>query len=399
MREVGHASLGWRVAFAVTLTVSMGIGPFVIGAMGALSPLIVPDLGLSRTELGSLATVAFGMAAATSVLGGRQADVLGGRTVLFGVFAAGGTAAIVMASAPALPWLWVGALIAGISMGVANPVTNALVAEHIPAGRQGLQIGMKQSGPPMAHAFIGFTLPPLAVAVGWRGSVLVGVVLAAAGMVLLATIVPRSHGGSGHAKTGTASKVLPMVWWLAALTFLVGIASQAVLVYVPLYAFERVGLAAANAGMTAGATGTAGMLARIIWGRLSERWGSPILALASIVSLAFVALVLILASEYVGAVTLWPGLVLFGSSALATNAVVMLVIVREVGRGALGRSSGVIGIGFFLGYMTGPVAFGALVDLTDSYTIGWAVVALMCALSLVLLLAWKRSAGGSSDEE
>jgi hypothetical protein len=46
-----------------------------------------------------------------------------------------------------------------------------------------------------------------------------------------------------------------------------------------------------------------------------------------------------------------------------------------------------------LGFTAGPVTFGALVDRTDSYTVGWAVVIGLCLLALVLTRAWRRHTG------
>lgn len=197
MADPGRRPLGPRMAFGATLAAGMGIGPFALIAVGALSPLIVADLGLSRTGLGSLATVTFAVAAATSIAGGRRVDAWGGREVLMGVFAAGGAAVALMAAAPSLVWLWGAAVLVGATQAVANPVTNRLVADHVPRGRQGLYIGVKQSGVQMTQAAIGFVLPPLAVVIGWRGSMLLGLTLAALGVVAAGLVLPRSQGPDG----------------------------------------------------------------------------------------------------------------------------------------------------------------------------------------------------------
>jgi nitrate/nitrite transporter NarK len=97
--EGRSVSTVWRAAFSATLTLSMGISPFAIFALSALSPMVVTELGFSRTGLGSVATVAFAVAALSSVAGGRQVDVFGGRAMLSWVFITGGAAAIVMAVA------------------------------------------------------------------------------------------------------------------------------------------------------------------------------------------------------------------------------------------------------------------------------------------------------------
>lgn len=377
-------------AFAATLAAGMGIGPFALIAVGALSPLIVADLGLSRTGLGSLATVTFGVAAVTSIVGGRRVDVWGGRRVLTGVFLSGGVAVAMMAAAPSLPWLWAAAVLVGATQAVANPATNRLIAGHVPRGRQGLHVGVKQSGVQMAQAVIGFALPPLAVVVGWRGSVLVGLALAALGAVAAWGVLPPSAGGD-TAPDGGRRRVEPVVWWLAAYTFVMSLTIQPVLIYSPLYGFERVGLTAGIAGMATGVLGVSGVVARIGWGRVAERAAAPMRTLTGLAAIAFVSVGLVAAGEHVSPWLWWPGLAGFGASAVAVNAVVMLTVVRSAGE-RTGQASGVVGLGLYLGYMLGPLGFGALVDATGSYALGWMVVAALCLVALALMGAWRRHA-------
>lgn len=391
MAEPGRPSPGWRAAFAGTLAVTMGIGPFAVNAVGALSPLIVPDLGLSRTELGSLATVTFAVAAATSVVGGRQVDAVPTRSTATAVFVVGGAAAAVVAGAPSLLWLWAGAALGGVTQAVANPVTNQLVSENVPAGRQGLLVGIKQSGVQMMQALIGFALPPLALLAGWRGSMLVGVAFAVLGITAVRLVLPAADAprvanpGAGRGRVDAA------VWWLAAYTFVIGTTVQAVIIFVPLYAFERAGLPPAVAGMTAGVLGVTGVAARIGWSRAAERLAAPVRTLTVLASVAFASVLAVAAGEQLAAWLLWPGLVGFGASALAVNAVVMLTVVRRAAGGPTGRASGVVGLGLYGGFMVGPLGFGPLVDRTDSYLLGWAVVAGMCLVAVALTVVWRRA--------
>jgi MFS family permease len=383
---------GGRVAFGATLALAMGIGPLAIFALSALAPTVVPELELSRTALGSVATVAFGAAAAASVLGGRQVDVFGGRAVLRWVFLTGAAAAAITASARTLVVLWVAAVLAGAGQGVANPVTNKLIAEHVPAGRQGLHIGVKQSGVPMAQALAGLTAPALALVVGWRGAILLAVALAAAGMVLAGTAVPRADASRPPTDEASSTPADPMVWWLTGYAFTVAMLTATVALYVPLYAFERVGLGATVAGLGTGLLGAAGVAARILWGGVAERWDDASRALLTIAVLAGVSLVLLLAAEYVGPWALWVGVVGFGSTAMGANAVVMLAVIRAAGAGRTGRASGVVGLGLYLGFMSGPVTFGALVDLTASYTLAWTFLVLLAAGATAIALGWRRAA-------
>lgn len=380
------------MAFAAALAAAMSIGPFAVNAVGAMSPLVVPDLGLTRTELGSLATVTFAVAAVTSILGGRQVDVFQARRVTMAVFVVGGMAAATMATATALPWLWVGAALGGITQAIANAVTNQLISDHVPSGRQGVYVGVKQSGVQMGQAVIGFALPSVALVVGWRGSMSLGVALAVLGVVGVRLVLPATAAhGRGHPDAPRV-RLEPMVWWLAAYTCLISMAVQAVMIFAPLYAFERVGLSAQFAGMATGVLGATGIVARITWTRTAERFNAPVRTLMVLAAAACGSVLLIAAGEHVGQWTLWLGLVGFGVSAVAVNAVVMLTVVRGTAQGRTGRASGVVGLGLYGGFMVGPLAFGPLVDRTGSYLLGWSIAAGLCAIALGLTLVWRRTA-------
>ena len=398
MTQSSHPSLRWRTAFAVTMVTAMGIGPFAIHGVGALAPLIVPEFGLTRTQLGSLTTVAFTVAAALSVAAGRRVDVLGGRTGLVLLFTTGGGAVALIAAAPSLWWLWLGAVLAGGGLALSNPVTNRLIAAHIPPGRRGLQIGLKQSGVPMFTAVIGFVLPPLAVVLGWRGALLAGIGLVAVGLALSFATIPPTVPLAPDRAAAPRPKLDPVVRWLAAYACSIGIAVQATLAYAPLFAYERVGLPVAFAGMTTGATGAAGMVGRLAWGRITERLNRPIASLVALATVAVASLMLVLASEVAGPATLWPGLLGFGLSAIASHAVVMFAVIRESDSAQLGRASGVASMGLFLGFMIGPVLFGTVVDATDSYRVGWAMAGASCLVALLISVTWQlRSRYGSGD--
>lgn len=391
MSEGTRGPIASRVAFGAALAASMGIGPFAVNAVGAMSPLVVPDLGLTRTELGSLATVTFAVAATTSILGGRQVDIFPARRVAMGVFVLGGAAAATMASATSLAWLWAGAAVAGMTQAIANPVTNQLISDHVPSGRQGVYVGVKQSGVQMGQAVIGFALPSLALVVGWRGSMSVGVPLAVVGMVAVWLVLPASPAHGRPHPDAPRVRLEPMVWWLAAYTCLVSMTVQAVIIFAPLYAFERVGLSAQFAGMATGVLGATGIVARIMWSRAAERLDAPVRTLTVLAAIACGSVLLIAAGEPVGPWMLWLGLVGFGASAVAVNAVVMLTVVRGAAQGRTGRASGVVGLGLYGGFMVGPLAFGPLVDRTDSYFIGWSIVAGLAALAMGLTLVWRRT--------
>jgi len=81
------------------------------------------------------------------------------------------------------------------------------------------------------------------------------------------------------------------------------------------------------------------------------------------------------------------GAALFGATAVAWNALGMLSIVRDVEVSVAGRASSRVLLGFYIGFLIGPVSFGWAVDHVG-YATGWAAVTTGFALAAALTMAW-----------
>jgi fucose permease len=93
------------------------------------------------------------------------------------------------------------------------------------------------------------------------------------------------------------------------------------------------------------------------------------------------------AAASLGSGLLWAGAALFGATAVAWNALGMLSIVRDVELSLAGRASGRVLLGFYVGFVTGPVSFGWSVDHIG-YSAGWAEVTAGFVLAAALTLRW-----------
>lgn len=384
-------SLRWRFAFGGTLALAMGIGPLAIYVLSALSPAITAEFGLSRTELGALATASYVVTACLSIVTGGAIDRLPARRVLLVLFVLGGASLAGIGAAPGYLALLVAVGLSGLTQALSNPVTNQSIAMLLPAGHRGLTMGVKQSGVQMCQFIAGITLPLLAVVIGWRGATLTMPLLALGGIVLVLLVLPRTPPRSTRtANRSEPRRPLPVaVWWLAAYSVLIGAGLQATNVYVPLYAFEAVGLGAVLAGATTGVLGGVGVLSRMGWGRLAERVATTQRPLA-VLALGGMVAALLLNLAVVTPALVWVGVVVHALTAVAANVVTMMAVVRRVDLPQLGRASGVLALGLYLGFAIGPVAFGALADLTGTYALGWNVLLGVYLSATVLTVLWTR---------
>ncbi|MFH5823197.1 MFS transporter [Georgenia sp. AZ-5] len=371
------------------MAISMGIGPLLVYGLTAMSPLVISELSLSRTQFGSFATTAFLAAALSSGLVGGLVDRISERVTMYLLYGGSAVALWIAATAQNYAWMLVAVVVSGTVQALSNPVTNRLVAEYTGPAERGTLMGVKQSGVQMAQALAGLALPLLAVVAGWRGSLSAASVLALAGLALSARYIPRRRATDApRTERGGGRATMPaVVWWLAAYALLSGCALQATNFYLPLYGYEALGLSMATAGLLAAVVGGVGLLARIGWGRAVGRLRSPRAALAVLAGGAGLGVVAITLADAVGSGLVWAGAALFGATGLAANVVLMVTVLRTVPPALVGRASGAMAIGLYLGFAVGPVSFGGIVDATGDYRIGWlAAVALYVLTGLLALL-------------
>ena len=375
---------------AAAMAVAMGAGPLIVYSISTLSPFLVPALDLTRTQYGSLATLTYGAAAFASMRAGGIVDTSRAHLVMFWLVTGAAGAMHAAAVAPNYPVLLVAVMASGVVQALSNPVTNRLAAQWVPPGPRGAVMGIKQSGVQMTQAATGLFLPTLAVLAGWRGAMaLTAGACMLLGVALAARYVPR-EGPRAPATFGVSGAALPApVWWLTAFVFLTGAAMQGANFYLPLFGYEELALPASTAGLLSALVGAVGIAARIGWGRLAERIGGRLAMLALALGGAG-GITLILLSLLVHPLLVWAGAFLLGATGVAANVVVMVSVIHAVPSHAIGRASGVVALGMYLGFTVGPVSVGAIVDAIGHYSAAWGTLVGIYLLALLAVAGYAR---------
>jgi predicted MFS family arabinose efflux permease len=385
---------------AATLSAGMVVSTFLGYAFGALGPFIIDDLGLSRTAFGALTTVMYFVGSALSPVIGPLVDRFGGRRSLLALFAVGSAGTLTAAASPGYGGLVAGAALAGVAVALGNIATNQLIARHVEPTRQGILTGVKQSGV-QAGAFVaGAALPALAEAWGWRWALAGSALIAAAGVAGTLLTVPHHSGRfelPHHPGDAGSGPLGPAVNRLTAYSTLMGLGVGAAAAYLPLYAVEELGTGRRAAGLAAGLMGLVGVVARVSWGRRHDLTATPVTrTLLFLAAGSVVAAGLVWAAQAAGVALLWAGAAALGATAVAWNALGMLSIVRDVDASRAGRASGRVLLGFFAGYLAGPVSFGAVVDATDRYALGWAGVTAAFLAATMVAWRWRLGPAGAA---
>ena len=396
-----------RLGLPAILVFTMTASSYQIAAFAVLAVDIIDDLSISRTAVGLLGALNTLVGALTAPATGRLTDRIGPRRATAIVLLLSGAGMALMALSTTSLLLGLSAAISGIPQGWGNPTTNALIAERVPDGTRGTITGIKQSGVQVGIFLAGFTLPGLALLLGWRGALWgYAAVFAAGAVAVILTLGPAPEEPDGPAAaesprattTGVARgrpPLPPVVWLISAYALLMGMVGGAVGRFFPLWAHEVVGLSTVVAGILVALTGLLGIVTRIVAGRLAqERIGAPRL-LAALGSVGATYCAVLAATTVIGAWVLWPATLLSSIGIAAWNAVAMLAIILAVPRESSGRASGIVMLGFLGGLSIGSPLAGAVVDRWGTYQPVWlgsVVLALLAAIVIEPRVRGRRPA-------
>ncbi|MFD4325198.1 MFS transporter [Nocardioides sp. NPDC058538] len=355
----------------LSLFVCMGIGPMFLYTLTAISPLVIADLDLSPAEYGAISTVTFGAAALSALLLGGPSSRFGARTVMVAVSVGSIAGLVVLALAESYAVVVVAGVLSGVAQALSNPATNRIVA-GMPVQQRGALIGWKQSGVQASQLVAGLAAPLIAAAAGWRWAVAAGLVLGLLGVV--SALATRPEASTDRTTGRTTRSTGPIsVARLTAYTFFIGFGLQATNAHLPLFAHVDLGLGLRPAGLIAALVGLVGLLSRIWWGRRADADSRQTATLLTLAVGAALGVVLVMASTVLGSWLVWVGAAVFGAAALASNAVTMVVLIRTVPVASLGTATAFLATGMYLGFGSGPLAFGLTLDLGAGFGVAWLV--------------------------
>jgi MFS family permease len=401
------------VAIAVTLAVQILTATALI-APSVIAPAAAGDLGVAPQAVGLFVSFAYFAAMLSGLATGGLITRFGALAVCQAavVIAGAGLALGKLASLAVVPLVVIplAALLIGLAYGLVNPVSSHILARHTPPGAMALVFSIKQTGVPIGGAIAGAVLPTLILAMGWPNALpALGAVCVLAAFALLparAVIADAPQAGDG------APARAPFAYrWRRALDGMIGPVrlallqprlrdlafvslgyASAQLVFIAYFVSHltlQLGFSLVTAGVVYAFAHGAGIVGRIAWGAVADRWLSPRATLAAlgVVSAACAALTAVSSGAWPLAAIVTVAM-LYGASAVGWNGVFLAEVARSAPPGQVGAATGGTQFFTFGGAMAGPPVFTALVSTTGSYAWGFAFFALVpLVISLRLLAA------------
>ena len=406
-----NSLLRWLQA-NIPLLITLLIQSFSAFALMVI-PVLVPVEAAPRLSAAGLGLYLL-CAYTGAVLGSLAAGQLLER---FGAIRTSQWALVLSAAGLVLAGLWpdavmLGALLLGLGYGPITPASSHVLNHTTPAHQRNLVFSIKQTGVPVGVALTGFCVPPLAIATGWMGTLLIAGVACAAVAAMATPIQAQmdadtaSAGRAGQGKGSLRSwamrllEPLAVIWRhkplrvLAAVSFIFSGMQIALAAYLVSYLTASLAMTALLAGSVLALSQLGGVIGRIAWGYVADRFWRPL------TTLAVLAMVSASASLVTASLVLWPGsppalfltvlMFVFGASASGWNGVYLAEVARQAPAGSVGlATSGTLAC-TFLGVLLGAPLFGLVASGSGGYGAAFCMQAALISAAAVTLW-WVRS--------
>lgn len=367
-----------------------GMGAFL--TVPVLAPAIAAESGLPLGLVGLHTALVYGGALVSGPMTAGLLRRFGGVRVLQGsLLVIGAGIALAALGTPAA--LLTSALLAGLGHGPVTPGGSHLIAARTPPRHRALVFSLKQTGVPAGAMLIAAVAPFMAGLAGWRAGVLT---IAGFAVVVAVAIQPlrrpldaeRDRAArisfGGVLRDAVAS--LALLRGEAALRRLTvmacgyGIVQFCFLTFFVAYQVAVLGAELAEAGLRMAAAQVLGVLGRVFWALLADRWGARPVLLACGIGAAAAAFALAMAGPS------WPGVLvllaamLMGATAVGWNGVMLAEAARIAPGGQVGAATAALSFCFSLTMLVAPPGFSALVGITGGYGAGF----LMCGAAALV---------------
>ena len=367
-----------------------------------LTPEIAAALAIDTATVGFYQSTAFIGAAFLTLMSGSLVLRHGGVRVNQAsvVLCAAGVALAVSGS---IPFVALGAVLAGMGYGLATPGASHVLARITPPERRGLVFSVKQSAVTLGGLVAGVLFPPVAERFGWEWAIVLSCCMVVSAVLIIQPLRARldddrnpAHRVRINAPGQSVRLVLatPRLRPIALVAFSFGAMQLSLFAFLVTYLVERVGLDLVTAGLMFSVMQGAGFVGRVGWGWVTDRriGARPLLAVLGVGTMASTAAAMAFTDA-------WPiaglaaGCAALGLTAVGWNGIYLAEVARAVPIDKVGPATGGIMMFTFVGVVTGPTAFGAIVATTGSYAAAFIAIDIL-VLATVLALVFGPKPGG-----
>ncbi len=367
-----------------------------------VAPEVAKAIGVSTNYLGAYVALVYFAAMVATLLGGAAVKRWGAiRLSQAGLLSS--ASGLFLCAIPHPLAIAVGALFIGAGYGPITPSSSHLLIKTTPPEKLSFVFSIKQTGVPLGGMIAGALVPSLDIAIGWQ----LAFVSSGVACLLCAWAVQPLRAGLDDDRDPTVKPSLltsvvqplrlifehPSLRALSMTSFLFAVCQMSLMAYLVTFLFEDLGWSLVAAGVALTVAQAGGVIGRILWGYVADRWLSPTMML--------IVIALMLTSGALGTALLrpesspwilFPVLVVFGASAIGWNGVFLAEIARLAPAGQASVATGGTLCITFLGVVLGPPLFGVLAGMLKSYGASYGALGLFGLIITVLLVRLRSAA-------
>ena len=388
------------LVLSATLTVQ-SLAAMSLLTLPVVAPAVAESLNISAAYVGLYIAIAYAGAMTSSLLSGGAVRRFGAiRCSQLGlILCAAGVAVCAIESPIAMA---VGAALIGLGYGPITPSSSHLLARTTPAHQMSFVFSVKQTGVPLGGVLAGVIVPSLSDIIGWQMAFLA---VALASLLCAWAIQPLCAGldadkdksqrlSFGNGLAGPLKLVFSQrsLAVLAGVSFLFSITQMSLTTYLVTFLHEDLSMGLIVAGFTLAVAQAAGVVGRLLWGYVSDRY------LGSVKMLAVLAMLIVLCSlitPFLGyldsKLIMLVVLSVFGSCAVGWNGVYLAEVARQAPKGQASVATGGTLAMTFLGVVIGPPLFGLIASAFGSYGLAYASLVVPAGVCLALLWRYRKA--------
>ncbi|MBP6018620.1 MAG: MFS transporter [Burkholderiaceae bacterium] len=382
------------LVLAATLTVQSLVAMALL-TLPVVAPTVADALGTTAAYVGIYVAICYAGAMSASVAAGAAVRRYGAiRLSQVGLLLC--SAGLVLCTIESLPAMAFGALLIGLGYGPITPSSSHLLARNTPAQHMSLVFSIKQTGVPLGGVLAGVIVPGLAIWTSWQTAFLM---VALANLLCAAAIQPlcrsldsdKDHQQKMSFGSGLVGP-LRMVFshrgltTLALVSFLFSIVQLSVVTYLVTFLHDDLAISLITAGFMLAVAQTAGVVGRMLWGWVSDRYLGATRMLSVLAVLIALCAALTPLLQYTDShIPVLVLLAVLGASAIGWNGVYLAEVARQAPAGQASVATGGTLAMTFSGVVVGPPLFGLVAQFTGSYGVAYATLIVPAALCLYLL--------------
>ena len=305
-------------------------------------------------------------------------------------------AGVLLVAVPQVAAAVLGALLVGVGYGPITPASSEMLARTTPPQRYAFVFSVKQTGVPLGGVLAGALVPVVLQATSAATSLAVVALLCLAGIALGEALRRRldAHRDPASPLPRLAALLQPLRFVLghpvlrplALCTLVFSTVQVSLSSYLVSFLDGPLQWTLVQAGLALSVAQTGGVVGRVLWGLLADRWSAPrqtLLGLAGAMALLGAAMPLLAPTH--PPLVVMALLALYGATAIGWNGVYLATVARVVPQPQAAMATAGCLFFTYFGVVAGPPLFGGVAGLLHSMAAAFALLALPLGWTLWVL--------------